>query len=205
MPPRRNPRRQAQESGSSDSDDSIDIAHTHAVKRPRPKPSKKVETAHDHTVIKTFSDYRSKRGGARQPDYGDEGDEDWSETRTRRTGGRGKKEVKEVKAEVLPFAGEEASTYTASSSSTALSSPVSELPNSVSSPPKIGPPTGPTESSMKVNDGGTAHKQVSAKAMEDRKMREKMLSALEGRMRGDWKGKTISKKLRRQYGFWGGA
>jgi hypothetical protein len=42
MPPRRNPRRQAQEDGSSDSDDSIDIAHTHAVKRPRPKPSKKV-------------------------------------------------------------------------------------------------------------------------------------------------------------------
>jgi hypothetical protein len=65
-----------------------------------------VETAHDHTVIKTFSDYRSKRGGARQPDYGDERDEDWSETRTRRTGGRGKKEVKEVKAEVVAFAGE---------------------------------------------------------------------------------------------------
>lgn len=42
MPPRRNPLRKAQEPGSSDSDDSVEVAHTHAIKRPRSIPSKKV-------------------------------------------------------------------------------------------------------------------------------------------------------------------
>lgn len=61
-----------------------------------------VETAHDHTVTKSFSDYRPKRGAARKPKYEEEGDEDWSQIQ-RKTGGRGKKEEK---TEVVPFAGE---------------------------------------------------------------------------------------------------
>ncbi|GFZ43915.1 hypothetical protein JCM24511_01635 [Saitozyma sp. JCM 24511] len=200
MPPRRNPLRKAQEPGSSDSDDSVEVAHTHAIKRPRSIPRKKVETAHDHTVTKSFSDYRPKRGAARKPKYEEEGDEDWSQIQ-RKTGGRGKKEEK---TEVVPFAGEEASSST-TSSSTALSSPASETPDDVSASSKLGSATTPTESSTKVDKGGTEVKELSAKAMEDRKKREKMLSALEGRMKGDWKGKKVSGKLRRQYGFWGGA
>lgn len=90
-------------------------------------------------------------------------------------------------------------------SSTALSSPASETPDDVSASSKLGSATTPTESSTKVDKGGTEVKELSAKAMEDRKKREKMLSALEGRMKGTWKGKKVSGKLRRQYGFWGGA
>jgi hypothetical protein len=83
-------------------------------------------------------------------------------------------------------------------------SPASEPPSPVSLSSKLGP-TIPTESSTKVDDGGTADKEVSKKAMNDRQKRDKMLSALEGRMKGDWKRKMTPGKLKRQYGFWAGA